>query len=797
MLRTLLCLMLLASISPVFAQNQNYNFQLRSTLNFPGQKLANICGYWQDGREYALVGGSKGLIIVDITNPNTPSIVVQIPGPENDWKEIKTYQHYAYVTSEGGQGVQIVNLKNLPSANLEYHHYLGTGAISGQLNRIHALHIDTKKGYLYTYGSQDSGPNGTNGALIHDLNADPYNPVFVGKYADLGYVHDGYADNDTLYACHIYSGQMAAVDMTDKANPKLLGAVETPSKFTHNAWILSDRKTVLTTDERVPSFVTAYDVSDPSDIRELDRISTTADGLNSIGHNTHILNDWAITSWYSDGLTIVDAHRPENLVQVARYDTWAPPLAGDFFVGCWGAFPYFPSGTVVASNIEPAQLFVLTPNYVRAAYLEGRILNSCNGQPLLDATVTINSNDPNTATTSNITGRYKTGQVTPGNFTITISKPGFKTQTLPITLKTAEVTEVNVTLEAENLFNATAVLVDASTQQPIANKAVALAGTDQSLKLQTNTSGQIALNCILGDTYSVGIWGYLPSKVTINASNQVTVSLTPGYYDAFGLDLGWKTSATASAGFWTLGEPVGTTNQNSLSNPDNDVLTDDNDQCYVTGNAGGQVGADDVDGGDVTLTSPPMLLEKYSDALLTFSYWFYNAGGSGNPNDQFQVNVLSNGASATVLTQNMSASAWRNSGTIHLKDFFPNGLSNDVQVQFITGDQAPGHLVEAAVDVFKVEPVTSSSVSPELLEAARLEASPNPSSDAFRIRYDWPADGSPVLEIRNALGVLVENRTLNSTNGTLDCGEQWNSGVYFAVLRGQGRQSTAVKLVKQ
>lgn len=796
MLRILLCAALLASAFSAFAQ-QNYNFQLRSTLTFPGQKLANICGYWQDGREYALVGGSKGLIIVDITNPNTPSIVVQIPGPENDWKEIKTYQHYAYVTSEGGQGVQIVNLKDLPNANLTYHNYLGTGDIASALNRIHALHIDTKKGFLYTYGSQDAEPNGTNGAMVHDLNTDPYNPVFVGKYTDLGYVHDGYADNDTLYACHIYAGQMAAVDMTDKANPKLLGAVETPSKFTHNSWILSDRKTVLTTDERVPSFLTAYDVSDPSDIRELDRVATTLDGLNSIGHNTHILNDWAITSWYSDGLTIVDAHRPDNLVQVARYDTWAPPQSGNFFVGCWGAFPYFPSGTVVASNIEPAQLFVLTPTYVRAAYLEGRILNGCNGQPLLDASIVINSNDPNTATNSNITGRYKTGQATPGSFTVTVSKSGFKSQTLPVVLKTAEVTELNVTLEADNLFNTSIILVDATTQQPIANKAVALATSDQSLNLQTNASGQVALNCILGDTYSVGVWGYLTGKVTINSTNTVTVSLTPGYYDAFSTDLGWKAAATASAGYWALGEPIGTSLQGNACNPDNDVLTDDNNQCYVTGNAGGQAGTDDVDNGGVTLTSPSMLLGAYSDAVLTFSYWFYNGGGDGNPNDKFEVKVLNNGQSATVLTQNVSASAWRSSGNIHLKDFFPNGLSNDVQVQFSTADDEPGHVVEAAVDVFKVVPVTSSAVS-DILENARLDVSPNPSADAFRIRYDWPAESNALmLEVRNALGVLVENRVLSTASGIVECGGQWPSGVYFAMLRGQGKQSVGVKMVKQ
>ncbi|MBK6994199.1 MAG: hypothetical protein IPH31_04490 [Lewinellaceae bacterium] len=74
---------------------------------FPGQTLANVCGYWQNGQEYALLGGQAGLIIVNITNPAAPQQIVQIPGPNNLWKEIKVYSHYAYVTSEGDKGCKL------------------------------------------------------------------------------------------------------------------------------------------------------------------------------------------------------------------------------------------------------------------------------------------------------------------------------------------------------------------------------------------------------------------------------------------------------------------------------------------------------------------------------------------------------------------------------------------------------------------------------------------------------------------------------------------------------------------
>jgi choice-of-anchor B domain-containing protein len=166
-----------------------------------------------------LVGASKGPVIVDVTNPDVPVQIVQIPGPDNFWKEIKTYSHYAYVVSEGGQGVQIVDLSALPSANLPKKFYTGDGAILNQLNTIHALHIDLAKGFLYAYGSNLF--NG--GTVILDLN-DPWNPTYVGNFEQLGYIHDGYVDNDTLYAGHINAGIFSIVDMKDKANPMVLNS---------------------------------------------------------------------------------------------------------------------------------------------------------------------------------------------------------------------------------------------------------------------------------------------------------------------------------------------------------------------------------------------------------------------------------------------------------------------------------------------------------------------------------------------------------------------------------------------
>jgi choice-of-anchor B domain-containing protein len=792
----LLSLVVLSLSVPSYAQNfNNYNMTLRSTLDYPGQTLANICGYASGGHEYALVGASKGLSIVDVTNPDAPVQIIQIPGPDNLWKEIKTYKHYAYVTSEGGQGMQIVDLTNLPGTNLTYHSYKGDGSINGQLNTIHALHIDTLKGYLYIYGSNLF--NG--GAVVCNLNADPYNPVYAGQFSSLGYVHDGYAWNDTLYAGHINNGYMSIVDFTNKANPKVLGTVSTPSKFTHNTWLLSDHKHILTTDEKIPSYVTSYDISDPTDIKELSRISTN-DGFGSIGHNVQVQNDWSITSWYEDGVAIIDAHKPDNLVVVGQYDTY--DLAGPAEDGCWGVFPFLPSGNLVVSNIPTTnsgavgKMFVLTPTYVRACYLEGTITDGCTNQPMIGATIHIVNGNANAGTTSQNDGSYKTGNAAPGNFTVTISKTGYQPQTIPVVFTPGVVTPLNVTLSVFNAIDVTGTFKDGLTQLPVANTNLHLEGQGQSYKVLTDANGKFSLSCVPAGDYKVGAWGFLNATVTLSNSGATTISLQRGYYDDFAIDLGWSASGNASTGEWVRDVPIGTTYNNALVNPDADVPTDDNDKCYMTGNGGGNPGDDDVDNGSVTLTSPNMKLAGFQDAILTFYYWFYNGGGTAGvaPNDSLIV-YLSNGLQTVpILEVSTSESAWRYSGNISLKNFLP--LTDHMSVSFKALDQAPGNLVEAAVDVFQITPIVLGTQS-ALDQTPSFAVSPNPSGSEFNLRYDWQEAGDLRLEVTNVLGQVVLSRSLNTGSGVIACGQNWAKGTYFAVLRGSNAQRMPVKLIRQ
>ncbi|MEY4111414.1 MAG: hypothetical protein RLZZ46_1770, partial [Bacteroidota bacterium] len=390
-MKKLLSLFLLISISATAQPPVGKNIQLAGTLTYPqGVVMSNIGGYVDSlGNEYALVGTSEGLSIVDVTNPAVPVEVAAIPGPNSIWREVKTWQKYAYVTTEGGaQGLQIVDLSNLPDAsNIPYQTwqpFVSAGSSGQTLETIHALHIED--GFVYLYGSNNGNTTGgpIDGIVIADLS-DPWNPTVAGLF-DQYYIHDGYVRNDTVWGGAIYNGFFSVIDVTDKANPVVLQTQQTPSVFTHNTWLSDNSRYLFTTDEVSDSYLGVYDINDLSNITEMDRIQSQNPGSLSIVHNTHILNDYAVTSWYTDGVVITDGHRPGNLVNVGWYDT--SPLTGDGFNGCWGVYPFLPSGNLVASDIEGG-LYVLTPTYVRAAYLEGTVTDSICGDPLAGVTVTI------------------------------------------------------------------------------------------------------------------------------------------------------------------------------------------------------------------------------------------------------------------------------------------------------------------------------------------------------------------------------------------------------------------------
>jgi len=678
-----------------FAQK---NLSLAGSLNY-AQDLSDV---WGDvdtsGNEYALVGVYNGVSIVDVTVPATPNEIFFIPGPSTIWRDLKTWGDYAYVINEQDSGMHIIDLRNIP---VSISHKWWDGDTLG-LTTVHNIYID-ENGFAYLFGSNVSGATG---AIILDVNSDPWNPVYVGKYGT--YLHDGYVRGDTMWGGEIYLGRFTAVDVTNKSSLSVMGTKTTPHNFTHNVWPSDNNQTLFTTDEKPGAFIAAYDVSDFGNITEIDRIQSSP-GLNVIPHNTVVLNDFLVTSYYRDGVTIVDGNKPDNLVEVGNYDT-SPFYSGDGFNGCWGVYPFLPSENILAADIENG-LYILTPQYVRACYLEGKVTNALTLNPVNNVLVEISL----TAVKGNstIVGDYKLGIADSGTYTVTFSKAGYLSKTVNgVSLDHGIVTTLDVQLTEMTTYAVSGKVINALDCTPIPNAEIVITTSSLPYSTATDASGNFSLSPVYGGIYTVyaGKWGYITNVITDqiidSSTGTIVIQLHEGYYDDFMFNFGWIVSGNAFVGSWERGEPVGTAFNGYTCNPDLDVTTDYGDECYITGNGGGSAGDDDVDNGITVLSSPVFDLSSYSDPYISFHRWFFNSGGGSAPNDSLIIKLY-DGTNFVVLenvTQTYYDPLTSNTGwklvNIKVSDFMVPGST--MQLIASTADRAPGHLVEAGLDMFQV-----------------------------------------------------------------------------------------------
>ena len=400
------------------------------------QSLSDVWGYVDEaGNEYALVGTFSGLSIVDVTDPSVPVEIFFGSGENSIWRDMKTYGDYAYVSNESGGGVYIVDLTPLPDAPIT-----NTTNFTGDnfpFQTIHNLYID-ESGKLYIFGSN----NGNGGAIICDLTQDPMNPVELGRFNDY-YLHDGMARGDTLWGAAIYVGVLAAIDVSDPSDPQVMGTVSTPNQFAHNAWVSDDGSHVFTTDEVSSGYIGAFNVSDVSNMYETDRVRSST-GTDVIPHNVHVNNDFLVTAYYADGIVVHDAKYPDKLFEVANFDT-SPNYSGDGYNGSWGAYPFLPSGVILASDIEEG-LYILDIDYIRAAYLEGSVADAGTGNPLFNVQVDVLETALNTQTAFD--GSYEFGSTLSGTYDVRFSLEGYSTKIIQdVEINSGEIAELNVEMD--------------------------------------------------------------------------------------------------------------------------------------------------------------------------------------------------------------------------------------------------------------------------------------------------------------------------------------------------------------
>lgn len=326
------------------------------------------------GRMFALMGRSNGVAFVEITDPENPVYIGNLPRPagvgEDVWTDVKTYRDHAYVVADSvsGQGIQVFDLRRLLDPGTELPITFDHDAHFTGFDRAHNIAINEESGFAYAVGSEQCD----GGLLMVDIRQ-PQNPQYAGCYDGDGYTHD--------VQCVIYYGpdadyqgreiclasnedSVTIVDVTDKAQPVQVGRhTYAGSQYTHQGWLTEDQRYFLVDDELdeyrdnlegtrtlVFDFASLDTAPPPAEY--------IADGL-AIDHNQYVIGDFVFQANYERGLRIlrIDDAGSGNLTEVAYFDTF--PGRGDLdFQGAWNVFPYFGNNIILVSDYNRG-LFIL------------------------------------------------------------------------------------------------------------------------------------------------------------------------------------------------------------------------------------------------------------------------------------------------------------------------------------------------------------------------------------------------------------------------------------------------------
>ncbi|MEL6673156.1 MAG: choice-of-anchor B family protein [Bacteroidota bacterium] len=789
----LLALFFTGMVHPSLLSGQSSkDMSLVGSLSY-SRELNDIWGYVSpQGIEYALVGLEHGLSIVSLANPTLPVEVQFVPGATSVWRDIKTFGSYAYVSNESSGGVLIVDLSTLPGA-VTYKDTVMQG-----ITRAHNLYMDN--GLLFVVGSNQFG----GGVAIFDLTSDPWNPVFQGAYTTR-YVHDVYVRNGLAYNAEISAGRLTVLDLANPTNPQVLGSKAYPDAFTHNTW-LNDAGTVCyTTDEYNRAYIRSWDISDPNNIEPLDEIRADLSAGRAAPHNVHVLNDFLITSYYRDGIQIVDARYPYNLIEVGHYDT--SPFANGGFNGCWGAYPFLPSGLILASDIEEG-LFVLNSQVQRACYLEGKVRDAINSTPLEGVSLEILGTSQEDESEDD--GFYAIGIGDSGTYQVAFSKFGYESDTITVSLFNDSLVMADVFLFSLVRAPLEVEVLEAGSLLPIPDaKVVAIAPNGRAtFTYVTSGVGKIQDPDFVVSPYElrVGKWGYITRSVDLimdSVLTQVQVILEKGFYDDFSLDLGWQSLGTAVRGQWERGEPFGTYRFDtdfSIYNPEFDLPFDIGNEAYVTGNAPDSLPfGDDVDRGTAILVSPPMDLSGYNEPVIQFYWWFLNWSIRWNDdkkgNDFLSVS-LTDGLDTFELRRFTGPfdTLWNHEDQFYFLKYF-DLQARPLQLIFYTQDleEDNADAVEAAIDGFQVIESPLTRLDPDI-----------PQADFFvdrntnRLFYQLPPGSPPgswKVKLLSLTGQDIWQGRMEQASGQMPLPSGLPASIYLISFEFEGKRSSWQKVL--
>lgn len=320
------------------------------------QYFNDVWGFVHNGKEYAAIGSTEGVHIIDVNNCNEVAFhQATFSGPDVIHRDYKVYRNYLYAVCDEGQDsrLEIFDLSYLPDS-------LHRVYVSTQYECVttHNLFIDSAKAKMYfgIHKASDSVGGLIDNRMACFSLADPEHPTFLTAIGNNNFaqpIHDMYVRNDTAYCSGSNYGFLVA-DFSANTSVQVLGVLPDYDYkgYNHSSWINNSGIGVMADETHgMPLKVI--------DTRNINNIEVLANFMPSfigdtfcIPHNPFILNeDYVLISYYMDGLQIYNISQPDSPYRTGYYDTYpAPSFRG--FAGAWGCYPYLPSHRILVSDMQ-------------------------------------------------------------------------------------------------------------------------------------------------------------------------------------------------------------------------------------------------------------------------------------------------------------------------------------------------------------------------------------------------------------------------------------------------------------
>lgn len=307
----------------------------------------DIWGYTADDREYIVMGSAAHIHIFDVTDPSNLQEIERFePGSSNTWRDFKRYENYMYAVMDGSsEGLLVIDMSDLPNSASIVHQS------TDEFTSAHNCFIDEANGRLYVVGS-------VNSVLVYDLTQNPAEPTFLSSLSLDGiYIHDIYVRDNIAY-CSAANDGYYIYDLTDAENPVFIASVVTDN-YNHSSWLTDDGKYALYAEE-VPTGLPLGIIDLENMMSDDIQVTTTFQEMlieveegaeKNTPHNPFILGDKAFVSYYEDGIHIYDMSDPTQPTLWGYYDTYPQNEVYNGYAGCWGVYPYLPSGNIFASDM--------------------------------------------------------------------------------------------------------------------------------------------------------------------------------------------------------------------------------------------------------------------------------------------------------------------------------------------------------------------------------------------------------------------------------------------------------------